>query len=660
MIRRFNLAVPFSLLLFLAATPSHARAKFWTYIQEGGATVVTKLDGSTTKAQRSCVGASVNFYQSGTTTLATIYDVNGNSISPTWTVGSSGYIEFYTDLTTIKYIQSGGGCTTRTYDNIPVAGSGATSDVVTVGAFTQAAITAACTTINSAGKGTLVFPAGTYPLYASAGGFICALSGVTGVDIQGHGATLAISTSNPDILTTTGYGAIFTISNSTNVTIDGFNVTGPDMTTTYGPGVARGVNVVQLNVGNRNISIPTLKVQGAQAAISLPNDVSTVTSPNRHIHIGTLDVSQSWYGVNGFYGIEDLQVDELRTDTPYRSLFVYGAIKGLRANVWSKHNYGNDVYIYTAAGHGVEDVELSYRRGPESTGTTDGTSAINIGFGDSTVSAVRNVRVRFDVQNTGGSTTGSGVLRFLKWSAVGVDDTTDRGHEMSDVVVNGYMNGALSGTGRLPIAMPSAVRWGSTLDKMYGIAFRDITLVGNDSATAIDFDAAAVRDTLILDHVNADVRAVRIRDFADATPTQTSRKAKIVSIGSTYGNQFVQYAPSAAYPIEVRNLDAAAMAIPAPWLNGPLISNIGIATDPHTNALPAAVVGMEATLLNESASAVVWRLDPNGTNEFKDAGTLKGAGKYLELPTGASARIRCSTTGVWEVLWSRGSIAYEP
>lgn len=529
--------------------------------------------------------------------------------------------------------------------------------IVYVNDFTQAAMSAAAVRVNAAGGGTIIVPPGTYPLYDSAGGQVCRFSGCRGVAILGYGAVLAMSTTNAALYNTPGYGSIFDFTNCVDVVVDGFETTGPDMSARFASGLLAGINVVQINSGCSNVRVPNLTVQGAQAAVIFPNAAGNV-APNKNITIGNLDVRETFYGVNGKYGLHNLKIENLRTNDIYRSLFIYGDIYNLHANVWSSNNFGYDCILHASEGYGVYGAKIRYRRGVDSVGPTgDGTRCVRLGFVDSTPATYRDVDIHVEIEFAAGGSTGAGAVDFIKNTGVAdIEDTTDRGHVVDGLRISGFIKGTPFAPAGAMIQTRQGTRFGPTLDIMRGIKFEDLTVTGTTMSTAIDWDCAAVRDTVRVDGVNVEGKAVKLRDYAASVAQQASVTAKVVVTGSRFANQYVLDATSGAYPLEVRRLASATEAVAATWMTNIPISNIGIATNPHTNALPAATAGLDATFVNESASIVAWRLDPSGSEVIRGG----GAGKYLSLASGASARLRCFTAGKWEILWSSGTTAFEP
>lgn len=118
-------------LLCAFAINVEARTRFLMYSTDGATTVMANLSGTSTKALKGCAGGTVSVYISGTSTPATIYSTEaGTAKAYTWTLASNALIDFWANDGEYKLIQSGGGCTTRIWDNI-VLGSGSISVPVT-------------------------------------------------------------------------------------------------------------------------------------------------------------------------------------------------------------------------------------------------------------------------------------------------------------------------------------------------------------------------------------------------------------------------------------------------------------------------------------------------------------------------------------------------
>jgi len=533
-----------------------------------------------------------------------------------------------------------------------------------VNAYTQAAITAAVAEIIAAGGGILIVPPGTYPLYESAGGQVATFIGLTGIKILGYGATLAISTTNPDILDTQGYGAILSISNCTNVDIDGFNVTGPDMSAGFAIVGAFGVTFAQLNTGNTNVSITNCKVQGALAGLNMPNSIGG--TPNRNIKVNNFDVSQSIYGIVGYYGLEGLVVENFRTDDIYRSLFLYGGIANVRASVWSKNNYSNDVIILAlgsaGATGGVDGVYLNYYRGTDTTANTGVSHCVYIGMGDETPSYFRNVEINLDVRYAGAGDTGRGVVQFIKQKLDATADTVDRGHLVSNVVISGFIDGLPSAQVDGVIGFQGAAMWGPALDKMYNITLRDLRVT--HASAVIQIDAGAAVDHVVLENV-VSAGPVAIHDYRTyAAPNKFPSSTARVSVrNSSFVNRDVYAAIGGIgyLPYAVRQFGAATANVPAAWMDGVSVCNNDLMGVAQTLILPPAAKGLAMTFVQSKGFTL--RLDPQAGEVIVGS---PGAGKYLEIDatTRGAVRLEChSDTGgtmLWQPVASYGTITFEP
>ena len=643
------------------------------WVEKGGQPVVAGGISSTSTVQLSYPSTTVTIYNAGTLAAATIFsDAASTAKANPFTADANGYWFFWAAPGDYDITFGSPASLTRASMRISAPAANPVSiNVKDYGATglgivdDGAAITAAAAALTAAGGGTLVFPPGTYLLFNTAGGYIASLTGLTGVNIFGYGATLKISTTNAAILSTGGYGAIFNLTTCKNVKIDGFNVTGPDMSVGFAGGTAKGIDVIQLGTGNENIDIPTLTVQGAQSAVGIVGVIaSAATAPNRRIHIGALKVSQSWYGMFGYYGVEGLSVDQLRTDTIYRSFFLHGGIYNVKANVWSKNNYGSDILLEADNGLGIEDVELTYRRGTDTTLQTGGGALMLLGFNDETPSVVRNVRIRADVQFAGAGSTGNGVLKIIKNMTNGtLPDTTDRGHIFENITFSAHIDGVASGLssdgGALAIYTDFFARWGATLDRWSNIVLQDVQVTTASAISGVTLDSSAAKDQITLRNVIIPTGTVQIGDTGPQV--QVSAKAKIIIDGLECSNKFSLLA-GPVFPIFHRQANVTTFTIPAVWCLGTVVTvDNGQQGAIATFTLPPATVGMRIRFSNSSASAIAFRIDPNGTEIVRDGATAGAAGKYFELTSfGSQAELACYATGLWQVVAKNGGTTFEP
>jgi hypothetical protein len=54
-------------------------------------------------------------------------------------------------------------------------------------------------------------------------------------------------------------------------------------------------------------------------------------------------------------------------------------------------------------------------------------------------------------------------------------------------------------------------------------------------------------------------------------------------------------------------------------------------------------------------AAAAVRAEPSGSESIRGG----GAGKYLEIPAGGGATLRCVADGSWEIFLSRGTLTFE-
>lgn len=89
----WKLALPLMLLL---ASPAYSLSKWHVEAYRGGATAVTSLGGRVMKAQRSLPGATITVYQTGTSTLVTLYSSAALAAKTNpFPADTNGYGEFF-------------------------------------------------------------------------------------------------------------------------------------------------------------------------------------------------------------------------------------------------------------------------------------------------------------------------------------------------------------------------------------------------------------------------------------------------------------------------------------------------------------------------------------------------------------------------------------
>lgn len=103
----------FVAVALLLAVPALGRNHWQGYANQGGNTVSVAGFISTTKVQKSFPSCTISVYDTGTTSLATLYsDSSGTSKANPFTADSTGKFDFYSDLSSVDITFSGTGITT--------------------------------------------------------------------------------------------------------------------------------------------------------------------------------------------------------------------------------------------------------------------------------------------------------------------------------------------------------------------------------------------------------------------------------------------------------------------------------------------------------------------------------------------------------------------
>lgn len=111
-----------AICLFVTAPPALARSFYFNWVQRGGGTAVTALTGTTNRFQTSYPGATVRVDQCGTSTLAAIYSNSSGTVKANpFSASSTGYYDFWTDLSCVALTFSGSGFSTFSIGNVQIA-----------------------------------------------------------------------------------------------------------------------------------------------------------------------------------------------------------------------------------------------------------------------------------------------------------------------------------------------------------------------------------------------------------------------------------------------------------------------------------------------------------------------------------------------------------
>ena len=510
-------------------------------------------------------------------------------------------------------------------------GNGVTDDT--------AAIQAAAAAIQAAGGGTLYFPAGTYSVFGSTTGNLCSFTGLNGIACIGYGATIAVPAAKT---ITASEGIFFRFDSCTNILVDGFATNGPVLEVSSS--TVKGYEFVRCVNGCKNISMPHNKVKNSLAGFITSKDVGDAnTMRSQNIWIGVLDVENCWYGINGQYSGDFMQVDLLRTNTIHRSFFVFGA-SNLKAKILSKDHKAIDVPVTTLSGLAVVGVDIDYWSTEDSTLCGDAPK-VAIGFSNETASTMRDIRIKLNVAYAGSGNTRGAALFITKLNNSNNPDPVDRSHIMDNLVVTGTITGTASYNNGGAIVTDTGATWG-TGDFFRNIAFENLRITGANSQSQINVTFGNVQDNILFKNVYNNYDIVVRNSAADArlpyVATTELINVKCANLTALNGS---------AQPLTILRGVSAPDTVQTGW-TGKTIGNLGIGGSAVWN-LPAAVPGLSYRFVRNDAQ--VFDIDPNGT-ELIRGGT---AGQLLRMNTaGNQVVLACYIAGIWEVESSQGSYTF--
>jgi hypothetical protein len=500
-------------------------------------------------------------------------------------------------------------------------------------------IKAAAAALQANGGGTLLFPAGTYSVFGSTTGNLCSFTGLDGIACIGYGATIAVPAGKT---ITTSEGIFFRFDLCTNILVDGFATDGPVLDVSSG--TVKGYEFVRCVNGCKNIAMPHNKVKNSLAGFITSKDAGDPNSMrSQNIWIGVLDVENCWYGINGQYSGDFMQVDLLRTNTIHRSYFVFGA-SNLKAKILSKDHKAIDVPVSTLSGLSVVNVDIDYWSSEDSTSCGDAPK-INIGFSNETASTMRNVRINLNVAYAGSGNTGGAALFITKLNNSGNPDTSDRGHILDNLVVTGTITGSPSYNNGGAIVTDTLATWG-TGDFFRNIAFENLRITGANSQSQINVTFGNVQDNILFKNVfhNYDVLVKNSATDFRLPYVATTEFVNVKCANLTALN-------GSAQPLTILRGVSAPDTVRTGW-TGKTIGNLGVGGSAEWN-LPAAAPGLTYRFVRNDAQ--VFDIDPNGS-EIIRGGT---AGQLLRMNTdGNQVVLACYIAGIWEVESSQGAYSF--
>jgi len=500
-----------------------------------------------------------------------------------------------------------------------------------------AGVRAAVVELHQRGGGILDFSGTTLKLATTGGlGSLFQFLNLNGVLILGYGCKLIVDTTR---VPTNSEGTIFLLDGCSNVTIDGFETDGPvvDITQT----TVKGYEFVRCINGCRNINMPSNKVKNLLAgfiASKLAADADTKRT--RNVHIGNLDVEHCWYGVNLQHSGDNCQIENLRTDTIHRSLFIYG-LKNLHANVRAKDSYSWDVNLSSFAGSTLEHIRINYLQGTDTQNAGDSDRVMFIAA-DAVAGTWRDIHVNVDITYAPTGNTGASAVRFSKLDNGGSFDTTNRGHTYEDIRISGRVKGVPHYPDGGPVSLDNQCSWGEN--------FRNITLDGfsapdhtqrcwwpqNGFTTA---PGLTLRNTRLAGPL-----------YLQPTGVTAPYKVPVRMENSSCSNAWTF--DSSVPPVQMFYA-AGDTTIPVGY-SGKALSNRG-ASGVKTDTLPTAQPGMEYFCVREAAFE--YRIDPDPFDNFR----ASSAGKYLSMnANGNAVQLKCVVPGVWEIASVYGATTFEP
>lgn len=510
--------------------------------------------------------------------------------------------------------------------------------------------------INELGGGTLLFPPDTTPrIYVGTQtGDLCSFVDLNGIAVLGYGVVVTIDLSRT---ITASLGNFMHFSNCKNIKIDGFETDGPllDISLTAVKSVvfARFVNAC---VG---VDLPLNKITRWQSAYIFENrDVSGFpladATRSRLIHIGTVEITNCWHGLHCQDSGDDLVADLIKTDTMHRSVFNYGC-QNQRITVRSKNHKATDCRLLSwgdgaHTAQPLKNIHLTYISGTDSDACGNQQQKIYLGCWGDGPQVVDNIRIDLDVEYPSSGDGGGDALTLVKLTdAGGSDTTTGRGHTYNNISVHGRIKGQpTTAVGGVISTDPNcdfdgetfSGKWTFDLDvdsttQMY------LEMGSLDASAALDLNINHPGEAVTL-QVSGSVITLPANPAIDLHNTRCTNRYSVVS------------GPRLA--LEYMTAGSTTPTCPAGWCKGSIkwltTRSAGGTT---TWALPAATVGMRIGAMR--TDAVVFRLDPNGTEIIRGG----GAGKYYGTNSdGASLILYCHTAGTWEIEQERGTWAFEP
>jgi hypothetical protein len=513
----------------------------------------------------------------------------------------------------------------------------------------------------SNGRGTLYFPPGIYGTYGkdTPYTFLGVYTSVSNVNMQCDGCTIYISGEHMS----SASGVAFSFTATTDVTIDGFKVTGEVTTALIVGGGFHGIKFLEFLHDCKNINVPRLTAIGIGVPIEFNNNTTGVYDGLPHtkgVHIGLLDVSTGIYGLASQYSMDDAVIDMLRTDNVTRSLFIYGSVN-VTANIHAKDAHFDDVKLWGVAGIGLTNISINYYSGAESLSRANSGNFVTLDFLGPTPVTHRNISVHFDVTYAGSgvTNTGSSWFQVNKYTANGSSfDTVDRGHILDGLTLSGNITNYPNDGGICGAEIPSPnSKWGPTLDSWYNIHLSNLSLL---NAKCVRLGLAALKGPVLVDNFYSDqsfsTLILQQDDYIGAPDLSFPVSGGPITIlNSNYANQYA-----------VAGSDVPSGIV---YVNGTINVTAGVGSQKQwfynsgcggtcTVTIPSAVVGRRFGFARTNAQS--FRAAPQAADQIRGA---SAANKYVQLDAnGTSIELICYSAGFWDILYysSTANVSFQP
>jgi len=467
------------------------------------------------------------------------------------------------------------------------------------------------------------------------------LNGISGINIEGNWSTLSIDATNTYYDTTPHSAVIFWLHGCSNISVNHFNVTGPRFNCAQSS--YSGIAFVWMDRGGSGLSMPHNVMNGGGLALALGTTGDTQVFND--VDVGILDVSNVCYGITGQMLGRNLRVGILKTSYVYRSMFLVSKIapmQNVQAIIDSTNPQGFvDCYFKQFNGCGITDLDIKYISGITSTAVGTNTRVVLV-FEGTTPIAARNIKFNFDVDFAASGATGYQLFSVYKLVNDTTEDTTERGHSLTNL----YLTGSVTGTPSVPNGIligcgsPSAAHgtWG-TGEYWSNIKLENLNV---DNACPIQFMVDSIVDNASLINVQHPLGVISFCNGATATSWLTN--GKVISIGSNYLNQYAAGGTAPPMMVKIPFPTGSPLNIPANWTDQP-ITNDRMGSRPCVFKLPASVPGMRYVFV--ASGRGVLSISPNRTDIISG----RTPGQSLVFGTaGGTVTLQCVTAGTWEIV----------